>query len=567
MLKITVQLNGYEVLARELAPGRYLVGSDPGCDLVLEHPQIQARHAWLIVEAAGLACQLAGQDQPAMPLAGDQPWSLGPFQLTCAPSQGGADPATRVVKPVESAASARLRIRGGEQDGTLFELPPGRHQAGRAPESALHLVHPSVSRQHAEFAVDADGVQVRDLGSAAGVLINGRRVSQARLQPGDSIRLGEVELVLAGEKPVRPDTAGVKIAAAPPPAPAKRRRLILYGCLAAAVLLLVLAVVFSSGKPERADRLDQAVREHQRSEEEQQRRRLIIINLAKARQALEAGAQAEALPFLRNILAADPGHAEARQLLDKTQAEMAQAQTREQEAQAQRSRRMAQRQSLLDGARAALAAAQFDRAQEAVAQALALDPNDAEARHLAFQAQAQAEERERRQRQEIETAQLRQAEAERLAQTGASALKAGRLADARRDLAAAQSLDPEDKLAVAGQVRELLAQVEQQAGKQADSLAAQGGQSLKKGDLVAAQNAFAKALAIKPGHQAAAQGLEKASAGLKRQAVKLVQEGDVLDGLGKRAAACAKWEQARKLLARDDPLRAEVIERLEICRR
>lgn len=569
MFKITVLLNGYEVLARDLANGRYLLGSDPACDLVLEHPQVQPRQVWLIVEDAGLSSQIDDQRQPAMPLAGDRPWTVGPFQVVFAtgPAPAPADQGTRIIPPAATAgAGFRLLVKGGEQDGARFELPPGQLLAGRAPESAVHLIHPSVSRQHAQFEVAGDAVQVRDLGSTAGLLVNGRRVSQASLRPGDGIRLGDVELVLEGEVPAQP-AAVAKPAAPAQASPAKRRRLILYGGLATALVLLGLALVFSGGQQDRSERLDQAVRDHQRSDEEQQRQRLIIINLAKAKQALEAGAQAEAMPYLRNVLAADPNHAEAKELLGQTQADIAQAQTREREAQAERTRRLAQRQSLLDQARGALAQSQYDRAQEAAGQALALDPNDAEARHLAFQAQAQAEERQRRARQEEETAQQRQAQAERLAQNGAAALKAGRLVEARRDLAAALDLDPQDKLTVTAQVRGLQAQVEQQAAKQADGLVAQGEQRQKKGDLAAAQAAYAKALALAPEHPGAAQGLAKANAGLKSQATKMIQEGDVLDGLGKRAAACVKWEQARKLLAKDDPLRAEVSERLEVCRR
>lgn len=561
-------LDGHEVLAKELAPGRYLLGSAPDCDLVLEHPQVQQRQAWLTVDAAGLSCQLCDQEQTPLPLAAGQPWPLGPFAISYAAMPAGGDQGTRVVRSGETAGPAlRLTVRGGEQDGARFDLPPGRHQAGRAPDSAVHLHHPSVSRQHAEFEVGADGARVRDLGSTAGLLVNGRRVNQAELKPGDGIRLGEVELVVAGGEAGQPEAAASAPRPSAAPATAKRGRLILYGALALALLTLILALVFAGGKPERADRLDQAVRDHQRSEEEQQRRRLVIINLAKARQALEAGARAEALPHLRNVLAAEPGHAEAKELLEQTQAQLAQAQAREQEAQAERSRRLAQRQALLDQARAALALAQFERAQEQAAQALALDPNDAEARHLAFQAQAQGEEHARRQRQEAEAAQLRQAEALRLAQAGAAALKAGRLAEARRDLTAALALDPQDQLTVSVQARESLAQVEQQADRQADALSAQGVTALKKGDLPAAQAAFEKALALKPGQPAAAKGLQQAQAGLQRQAAKLLQEGDVLDGLGRRAAACAKWDQARKLLAKDDPLRAELKERLELCRR
>lgn len=90
---------------------------------------------------------------------------------------------------------------------------------------------------------------------------------------------------------------------------------------------------------------------------------------------------------------------------------------------------------------------------------------------------------------------------------------------------------------------------------------------MKKGNLLEAQAAFLRALGLKPDLAAAQEGLVKARLGLQRQAQRLIQEGDVLEGLGKRSQACAKWSQALPLLTTDDPLRQEVKEKRSVCSR
>jgi len=51
----------------------------------------------------------------------------------------------------------------------------------------VRLNSPQVSRRHCSLTVDGDGVLVLDLGSTNGTRINGRRVGQALLHPGDEL--------------------------------------------------------------------------------------------------------------------------------------------------------------------------------------------------------------------------------------------------------------------------------------------------------------------------------------------------------------------------------------------
>jgi hypothetical protein len=79
------------------------------------------------------------------------------------------------------------------------ELPGTVAVLGRDPGCDIVLNDAKCSRRHATVEEGPEGLLVRDSGSANGVYVNGRRVDQARLRPGDVVRLGDVQLKLLAE--------------------------------------------------------------------------------------------------------------------------------------------------------------------------------------------------------------------------------------------------------------------------------------------------------------------------------------------------------------------------------
>jgi hypothetical protein len=98
----------------------------------------------------------------------------------------------------------------------------GTTLVGRDPECEISHADPRLSRRHAEFRVTADGVRLRDLGSRNGTLVNGHRVDETVLTPGDVVQIAHLTIRFndAGADPtvhmVRGGRAGGH--AAPPPA-------------------------------------------------------------------------------------------------------------------------------------------------------------------------------------------------------------------------------------------------------------------------------------------------------------------------------------------------------------
>ena len=90
-----------------------------------------------------------------------------------------------------------------ELNGERLPLAPPGIVIGRGNDTDLRIDDPGISRKHIEIRVtepqdltDAPRVTVHDLGSTNGVLVNGRRVEQATLADGATIRIGNTTMSL-----------------------------------------------------------------------------------------------------------------------------------------------------------------------------------------------------------------------------------------------------------------------------------------------------------------------------------------------------------------------------------
>ena len=92
-----------------------------------------------------------------------------------------------------------------------FALKTGAYRLGTAKDNEIVLEDPSVSAHHCEIVVTANTIMMRDLSSTHETYVDDQKVESTRLQPGQSLRLGNLTLILRGDDPAA-------IAAASPPA-------------------------------------------------------------------------------------------------------------------------------------------------------------------------------------------------------------------------------------------------------------------------------------------------------------------------------------------------------------
>jgi len=91
---------------------------------------------------------------------------------------------------------ARLILQTDGPGQQAFELRIGINRAGRADGCEVCLSHPSVSVLHCELELTAEGVRVRDLGSTNGTFLDGQRVTEAWLAPGQELSVGGVRFLI-----------------------------------------------------------------------------------------------------------------------------------------------------------------------------------------------------------------------------------------------------------------------------------------------------------------------------------------------------------------------------------
>lgn len=216
-----------------LGRGVSRIGSAPDANIVLDGPGVQPQHCTLHVTTAGVMlavppgtsvtvndrrvdglialrpgdsiafdrvlARLASVEAPALPL---------PAGASGLPEPANDDPGATAIRPV----MPRYVLRGvsGAAFGRNFPLV-GATTVGRAPECAIRLDEPGMSRMHARLLPSDDALLLEDLGSANGVFLNGRRVLRGEARPGDEVgfdtlrfRLlapGQVETPAAADAP------------------------------------------------------------------------------------------------------------------------------------------------------------------------------------------------------------------------------------------------------------------------------------------------------------------------------------------------------------------------------
>jgi len=132
---------------------------------------------------------------------------------------------------------AKLVILNQGLSGHSYDLKVGRTTIGRVDDNSFEISDPSVSSHHCEIhwrGGDAKEAFFRDLGSTNGSFLNGEKFTEGVITPGQSLRLGYVELSFvdesAGAVPVPPPsaapaapqpTAPPPVSSPPPPPPKK----------------------------------------------------------------------------------------------------------------------------------------------------------------------------------------------------------------------------------------------------------------------------------------------------------------------------------------------------------
>jgi predicted component of type VI protein secretion system len=105
----------------------------------------------------------------------------------------------------------KLVVNPGTSLAREFELKPGVYRVGRAAGNDIRIPDASMSGSHAEILVQGGVIMIKDLGSTNGIFINGSPVKYGELRPGQSLRLGWVDMMLVGEPAAKRMVEGIPV--------------------------------------------------------------------------------------------------------------------------------------------------------------------------------------------------------------------------------------------------------------------------------------------------------------------------------------------------------------------
>ena len=111
---------------------------------------------------------------------------------------------------------AKLVILTQGMTGRAHELKVDKTTIGRVEDNTFQIAEPSVSSHHCEVLLRGSDVVVKDLNSTNGTFINEEKITESVLKPGNTLRVGQIELRLENGAPAAATTE------APAPTPAKK---------------------------------------------------------------------------------------------------------------------------------------------------------------------------------------------------------------------------------------------------------------------------------------------------------------------------------------------------------
>ncbi len=96
---------------------------------------------------------------------------------------------------------AKLVLLSAGMTGRTLDLKLDKTTVGRVEDNTFQIAEPSVSSHHCEVLLKGSEVIIHDLNSTNGTFINGEKITERAIKPGQILRLGQVEMRLETDAP------------------------------------------------------------------------------------------------------------------------------------------------------------------------------------------------------------------------------------------------------------------------------------------------------------------------------------------------------------------------------
>ena len=101
---------------------------------------------------------------------------------------------------------AKLVLLSAGMTGRTHDLKAEKTTVGRVEDNTFQIAEPSVSSHHCEVLLRGNDIIIKDLNSTNGTFINGEKISESAIKPGQILRLGQIEMRLETDTPPAPSS-------------------------------------------------------------------------------------------------------------------------------------------------------------------------------------------------------------------------------------------------------------------------------------------------------------------------------------------------------------------------
>jgi pSer/pThr/pTyr-binding forkhead associated (FHA) protein len=216
-LRLIVENRGLAA-SRWSAPQPFaLVGRGPAVDLRLDHPRVDEHHAYLqVIEGSVFWVDLGSQtgtrweNGPARAGWLDDPHGIGigPYVIHLAPgdrdasgvlARGGVrpDPFSSHPRGSDDLPRVVLEFRRDSAKPIRWRMRHILTLVGSSPQCKVRLSAPGVSPFHLSLLRTPTGLWMVNLLGLGGVTVNGSSVRASRLEDGDELRIGDIQICVS----------------------------------------------------------------------------------------------------------------------------------------------------------------------------------------------------------------------------------------------------------------------------------------------------------------------------------------------------------------------------------
>ncbi|MFA7265608.1 MAG: FHA domain-containing protein [Candidatus Nanopelagicales bacterium] len=187
-------------------------GRDESCDWHVDDDHVSRRHAFLFWNGRWMLKDLASTNGTFVDGRAVGVWEIGGAGSSVSVRLGDPDVGAKIEfvsrgwRPsVQGEARATARMTATEHSPAIV---------GRDSLIVDIALDPLVSRKHCEVSLAGNGLVVTDLNSRNGTYVNGSRVENSLLAPGDVVTVGTTDLDVTSERELvvrpRPTSGGAK---------------------------------------------------------------------------------------------------------------------------------------------------------------------------------------------------------------------------------------------------------------------------------------------------------------------------------------------------------------------